>query len=600
MRAMLGDMVQIEPQVSLRSLVVAYALGMVITFMTVVGSSVKVSRLNIVAAVRDLPDVSVATRKKSGLVWGIVFILLGGLLTVQGLGSDTAFTFYAGMSLLPLGIARVVRFFGAPSRPVYSLVGIALLTLWMLPMDVAEKLFGTLDGDMEMFFLSGIFMVIGATVLIVHNTDLLLAGVSRLGGLFRGTLPAVRTAVAYPGSVPGRTGMTIAMFSLIIFSLVMMSTMNENYTNMYLGDDTNAGWHVRTDTFSANPIDDFSGTIAASGVDTHNFTAVGAVTSPSAFASDARMAQADEWRQVAVNGMDAGFIDGTAFSFGQRATGYDSDEAIVEALKTEPNVAVVTSWHLGDSQATSGNGQDTMLKLDGVTSTSTTFEPVEVELARPDGTVGTVKVIGVIDDTISVLHGLYASQATIDAIYPATMTTSYFVALANPETATDVAHGIEAALLYNGAQSTSIRDELKESQQQEAGFLYLVQGFMGLGLFVGVAAVGVIAFRSVVERRQQIGVLRALGFQRGLVSLSFLVETAFIVGMGVLSGVTLGVVLSRNMFTADAAADSAAFTVPWAMITGISVATVAIALLMTWMPSRQASRIAPAEALRYE
>ncbi len=35
---------------------------------------------------------------------------------------------------------------------------------------------------------------------------------------------------------------------------------------------------------------------------------------------------------------------------------------------------------------------------------------------------------------------------------------------------------------------------------------------MGLGLLVGVAAVGVIAFRTVVERRQQIGVLRAIGY----------------------------------------------------------------------------------------
>ncbi len=154
--------------------------------------------------------------------------------------------------------------------------------------------------------------------------------------------------------------------------------------------------------------------------------------------------------------------------------------------------------------------------------------------------------------------------------------------------------------MVNGAQGVSIQDELKAQQQQEAGFLYLVQGFMALGLFVGIAAVGVIAYRSVVERRQQIGVLRALGYQRGMVSLSFLIETAFIVGMGVLSGVTLAVVLSRNMFTADAESSGVAFTVPWVQITVMALATVVIALVMTWMPSRQAARIAPAEALRYE
>jgi ABC-type antimicrobial peptide transport system permease subunit len=36
------------------------------------------------------------------------------------------------------------------------------------------------------------------------------------------------------------------------------------------------------------------------------------------------------------------------------------------------------------------------------------------------------------------------------------------------------------------------------------------------------------------------------------------------------------------------------------MISGMLLATVAVALLMAWIPSRQAARIAPAEALRYE
>lgn len=597
MSALLGEMLTIEPNVTSRSLVVAYTLGMVITFMTVVASSWKVSRLNIVAAVRDIPDVVVATRKKSGLVWGIVFLLLGGLLTMQGLGGDAAFPFYTGMSLLPLGLARITRFFGAPSRPVYSLVGIALLMLWMLPMDVAEDIFGTLDGDMEMFFLSGIFMVIGATMLVIQNTDLLMKLVSLAGGLLRGTLPAVRTAVAYPGAAPGRTGMTIAMFSLIIFSLVMMSTMNSNYMNMMLGDEANAGWHVRADLYSANPVDDFATTLEVKDVTTDGFTAVGTVTTASPFGSEARVAGTGHWKTTTVHGMDEPFIAASEVTFQQRAEGYATDAEIIEALRTEPNVAIVDSWMVDLAGDTTGNG-DTGLVLTGLTPDMQTFTPMEVELLKSDGTSATVTIIGVINDEISTLSGLYASQPTVDAVYGTMAVTSYYVALANPDAATDVAQEIEDALMQNGAQGISIQDELEESQAQQAGFLYLVQGFMGLGLFVGIAAVGVIAFRSVVERRQQIGVLRALGFQRGLVSLSFLIETAFIVGMGVLSGVVLGLVLSRNMFTSDV--DNATFTVPWEMITGISLATVVIALLMTWMPSRQAARIAPAEALRYE
>lgn len=597
MGALLGEFLTIEPHVTLRSLVAAYTLGMVITFVAVAASSWKISRLNVVAAVRDITEVTVATRKKSGLVWGIVFVLLGGLMVLQGLGSDMAFPFYAGMSLAPLGLARIAQFFGAPSRPVYSVVGVALLALWMLPQDVATKLFGELDGDMEMFFLSGIFMVIGATMLIVQNTDALLSVVSRFGGLFRGKLPAIRTAVAYPGAAPGRTGMTIAMFSLIIFSLVTISTMNANYSAMMLGDDANAGWHVRADVYSANPIDDFTGTLEVSGVATDDFTAVGTVTSPSPFGSNIRVAGTDSWKQTSVYGMDEGFLQASEISFQQHAEGYESDEAVIEALWTEPNVAVVHSWMLEIDGATM---DENSMVLTGLTSGQKTFAPYEIELANQDGTATTLRVIGVIDSEISTLNGLFTSQATLDAVYGETAMTSYYVALADEDRATDVAQDIEAALMVNGAQGVSIQDELKAQQQQEAGFLYLVQGFMALGLFVGIAAVGVIAYRSVVERRQQIGVLRALGYQRGMVSLSFLIETAFIVGMGVLSGVTLAVVLSRNMFTADAESSGVAFTVPWVQITVMALATVVIALVMTWMPSRQAARIAPAEALRYE
>jgi putative ABC transport system permease protein len=124
---------------------------------------------------------------------------------------------------------------------------------------------------------------------------------------------------------------------------------------------------------------------------------------------------------------------------------------------------------------------------------------------------------------------------------------------------------------------------------------------MGLGLIVGLAAIGVIAFRAVVERRQQIGVLRAIGFQSRAVSLSFLVETAFIVLLGCLSGTILGLLLARNLFAGDDFIEGGvSLIVPWTQIIVILILTVIAALLMTLIPARQASRLSPAEALRYE
>ncbi len=603
MKSIFGQYVPIEPQVTPRSLVVAYCLGVVITFLTVVGSSWKISRLNIVAAVRDIPDVSTPKRKKMTLVWAALLLLGGGLLTLTGQGSGTAFTFMTGMSLLPFGAALILRFFGVPGRPIFTVIGLYILAFWLIPDSLFTRLFGEYDGSFEMFFVSGIFMVIGATILIVNNLDTLLAGVGRLGGLFRGSLPAVRTAIAYPGAAKGRTGMTIAMFSLIVFSLVMIATMNQNFVNLFLGDDANAGWDVRADSRGGNPIANFDAELAAQGVDTSGVTATGVTHNPSGAVSELRVAGAEDqaWKTYPVLGAEDSFLANSKLSFGQRAVGYATDADIVAALSANPDLVVADSFAV----PTEGNfgGPEDAFTLTGLTADQKTFEPIKVELVNPStGATRIVTVIGIIDSKIGSLLGLFANQQTIEAVYgnPAGAQTSYYLALNNPGQAEEMAKKVEAALLTNGVQATSIRDELKESQKQSTGFLYIVEGFMGLGLLVGIAAVGVIAFRSVIERRQQIGVLRALGFRQSLVSLSFMIETAFVVGLGVIAGTSLGIVLARNLFTSDDVGSTSGFMVPWTIIISILVATVLMALLMTWIPSRQAARIAPAEALRYE
>ena len=87
--------------------------------------------------------------------------------------------------------------------------------------------------------------------------------------------------------------------------------------------------------------------------------------------------------------------------------------------------------------------------------------------------------------------------------------------------------------------------------REQNTFMRMFQGFMALGLLTGIAALGVIAFRSVVERRQQIGMLRAIGYQTGTVAMTFVLESGFIAVMGILSGVVGGMIIARNLFTSD-------------------------------------------------
>jgi len=281
---------------------------------------------------------------------------------------------------------------------------------------------------------------------------------------------------------------------------------------------------------------------------------------------------------------------------------------VVQALLTQPDVIVIDSQALASS---GGFGTDPdQFRFDdpdgdgpkqALNSSDEVFDPIPVEVQAVDGSVKTLTVIGIIDSKVSSFFGAFGRENIISPLFPQPALTSYYVRLSDPSQSDAKAKEIERALLTNGVQGTSIRDELKDMQSQNRAFLYIIQGFMGLGLIVGIAAVGVIAFRSVVERRQQIGVLRAIGYQTSLVSLSFLIETAFVVGLGILSGTVLGIILSYNLFhTEDFAPTGVNFVVPWTIVLAIIVVTIVAALLMTLMPARQASRLSPAEALRYE
>ena len=83
---------------------------------------------------------------------------------------------------------------------------------------------------------------------------------------------------------------------------------------------------------------------------------------------------------------------------------------------------------------------------------------------------------------------------------------------------------LEAAFLASGMEADSMQKLLDDTVGANLTFDRLIEGFMGLGQIVGVAALGVITARAVVERRQQIGVLRAIGFRRRMVHIAFMPE----------------------------------------------------------------------------
>jgi len=71
-----------------------------------------------------------------------------------------------------------------------------------------------------------------------------------------------------------------------------------------------------------------------------------------------------------------------------------------------------------------------------------------------------------------------------------------------------------------------------------------MQGYLALGLLIGIAGLGVVMVRAVRERRREIGMLRAMGFPPRMVRSAFVFESMFVAVQGVVVGVGLALVVS--------------------------------------------------------
>lgn len=644
----LGDTLSITPYATWRSLAVAYALGVSVTFLTIIFASVRSSRLNIVAAIRDLPEqdaeergvrprwswwrqvaagAPLLARLPLELLWNVVLIPLkflvfafklqahylgwGPSITVVGLAfallgtaATNMFSFSLGLSLAVLGLMLLLRAW-LPTRLVYTSGAGLMLLYWLLPPDVTNTVLPDVgDGGPEMLVVSGIFMVLYSTLIIMWNADLIVGFVSLLGRSFSSWLPAVKMAVAYPLSSKGRAGMTIAMFSIVVFALVMVATISTNFRELLLTEDAAAGWDIEVTANASNPIDDLGQSLAGTSVNADAINAIGRVDGISEPNSLVRNPGDDAWGRYPINGADQSYIDNAVVELQARAEGYESDEAVWQAISSGHPVAVI-DYRAFESDEFGGGDSERYVAPDEIDIGGDTFQPFEIELqSARSGRTETITVIGVIDSSISTLRGIYLPQAVFADIYGTPDISRFYVQL-NESAGVDEAEfaaDIQGALRTSGVRAESIMEQIEEQQAFSSSFFTLMQGFMGLGLFVGLAALGVVSFRAVVERRQQIGMLRAIGYQRGMVAASFMLESLITATLGVLTGVGMALALSYNLIAGGNMGDEefTTFVIPAPTIALVIVAALAAAALMTWIPARKAATVPVSEALRYE
>ena len=196
--------------------------------------------------------------------------------------------------------------------------------------------------------------------------------------------------------------------------------------------------------------------------------------------------------------------------------------------------------------------------------------------------------------------GTGPASGAIGADLPPLTPTGYYFALKPGVDVNKARLDLGGQLVQDQLEPVIVSDQLAQQLSGILTLLNLITGFLALGLIVGIAGLGVISTRAVVERWQQIGMLRALGYRRSLVQRSFLMESSLIAIVGLIIGTLVGVWQSYRFFVIDKSFGTVAFHIPVVEIALILLGAYLATLVTTFLPARTASRVAPAEALRYE
>ena len=584
-----GSGLAISFAVTPTSLVNGVAMGLIIAIATILLTSVRISRFNIIGAIRDLPPSTNDRTRRWLLLAGCTLAALTALLAVPALISSEPVPTLLLPALIALFLVPLLKRAMSARAAASSAAAFALVWSLIAPV-VRPRIFDT--PSMAVYVVSGTLVTFSAVVLVSQNQQAILWPVRRLFERPSETALAARLAVAYPLAKRFRTGATLVMYALVTLVLVLLaeiSGMINNSVDRSVADAT-AGYSLRLDV-NPGAAQQTLGDLQR-GVFRNDITAVTPLTTALASATDPGHRTTTPLRALAVGVPDGAL---SAMRFDRRLKALGSDTAVWRLLAKDPSYVVVDPIF----GATGGpNGRF--------------FEPGDTfQVTNPaTGDAATVKIAGILKSGLA----FYASSGEAVNAYPfvgstasvrqlfgnAAKVTAAFVRTKPTVDAQQLAPRVQGRYLAASVVATPIAANVRRLFAADNSFFQLMQGFLALGLLVGVTGLGVVMVRAVRERRRTIGVLRALGFRARTVARSFLLESGLIAVEGIVLGSVLGVLTTWLMYQKSAAFDGIrnGFPIAWTTIGLLAIATFIASLLATIGPARRAAQIKPAVAVR--
>ena len=616
---------------TLDSFLAGWIWGALLALLLLWSSAVFNAQLNIVRALRGARPML-----KRGVPWGvfllqvIAFGLIGlctlGLL-LFGLDGGLAYASYillgVGLILLltplftwqlPVLLNRnqpVNRWIRYAARNTLGAIGVLFL-LWTLALAPIDPLRQKMEPNELAFIVLGLLQVFAGVLVLTSIAPQAVGWLAKRSWITRRTGPVGSVALAHPLAHPVRTAVVMCMFSITMFSVVVLAGYTEQFDS-YSSDfveEAEGEFELLLTSTRSRPIE-LSSDPLAWGIDhaaMSNIDAVGGVYRSPVHLEDAE----GERMPYILRGVDDGFIQhgGLPLHAWDTSLGNTSDEAWNSISSFENIVFLDASFGL--ESTTDGT---TLVPLQFSIGDSISL----IDFSNPKNT-REMTVGGFLKQSSYIFSpGVWMNGDVVVEQFGGEMTRMYVSvapdALASVdhkrqdlpaqgkstevrEAAAELEAVLDVELASKNVNVQTVAEEISIIQSLVLAILSLFEGYLALGLLVGVAGIGVVTVRNVSERRATIGMLRAVGFRQRHVLRLFSLEVSWVALLGMLNGLVIGYGFHVVLYKAVWEAEGAVFSFPWAGTLGLFLLGWLIVLITTFIPVRQASKIPPSAALR--
>ena len=576
------------------SVLLAFVAGAALTWGSILVASWRVSRLNIVQAIRDIPEGESQGRSRRLAALGVLLVAAGLGLSWWGWTADTGAGKIPGPPVAALGLALVAAAAG------HARAGFTLTSLfnigWLLgPFGLVNT---ATDNISVAFVMTGLILVGSAILIAVFNVSEVSRALLRRASRDRGR-PVLRTAVSYPMDKRFRTGMTIAMFALIMFMITLISMvqgLEQSSLNQFVAQQS-GGYDVVAYTTTYGEIPNFRQILEGNFSSSEFLNGWNGVASASVMPAKVQQVGSTATYNYTLWGVDNFLVKSNQYGFYSNLPYVTSDNGtridlvnrtdVWLSLRENHTLAIIDRSAAGINQFVPSPDRLQLSPGDRIRAFDATGHQVNLT------------IVGILEQSLQFTSGVFVDNNVTQTVFPAQeQYTAYFFQVAPGVDVSALRSRLELVYFAYGLQTIDIREQIGQAFDATQEVLTLMEAYLGIGLLVGIAGLAVVTLRAVVERRTQIGALRAIGFTQRMVLRMFLLEIALIAVLGVGIGVGLGIVFAYKVYLVYFAG-IITFSVPWVNLGVIVGIASAAAVASTAQPALRASRIPPAEALRY-